>query len=296
MKMGAHPAIAKDVVRYVGDAVAVVIAETKHQARDAAERVDGRLRGAAGRHRSGEGAWTPGAPQLHPEAPKQPDLRLGDRRRGGDRRGARQGRPRRQARHRQQPPRAQRDGAARGARRLRPGRGATSRSTPPPRTRMSRRLVLSAFFDIAPENKLRVIAPDVGGGFGSKIFIYPEEIVCLWASKKVGGRPVKWTADRTEVVPDRRAWPRPCHPRRDGLRRQQQDHRPQGRHDRQFRRLHVDSSRRRCRPISTRTLLSGQYDIPAIYCRGRRGLHQHRAGRRRSRRRPARRRPSSSSA
>ncbi|WP_446916151.1 molybdopterin cofactor-binding domain-containing protein, partial [Klebsiella pneumoniae] len=37
------------------------------------------------------------------------------------------------------------------------------------------RLVLSAFVGIAPEHKLRVIAPDVGGGFGSKIFIYPEE-------------------------------------------------------------------------------------------------------------------------
>ncbi|MGE3067703.1 MAG: xanthine dehydrogenase family protein molybdopterin-binding subunit, partial [Hyphomicrobiaceae bacterium] len=59
------------------------------------------------------------------------------------------------------------------------------------------RLVLSAFVGIAPENKLRVIAPDVGGGFGSKIFIYAEETVCIWASKKVG-RPVKWTADRTE--------------------------------------------------------------------------------------------------
>ena len=60
------------------------------------------------------------------------------------------------------------------------------------------RLVISAFIGVAPEHKLRVIAPDVGGGFGSKIFIYPEEVVCLWASKKVG-RPVKWTADRSEA-------------------------------------------------------------------------------------------------
>jgi carbon-monoxide dehydrogenase large subunit len=59
------------------------------------------------------------------------------------------------------------------------------------------RLVLSAFYNIAQEHKLRVIAPDVGGGFGSKIFIYPEEMVALWAAKKTG-RPVKWTADRTE--------------------------------------------------------------------------------------------------
>ncbi len=60
------------------------------------------------------------------------------------------------------------------------------------------RLVMSAFLGLAPEHKLRVIAPDVGGGFGSKIFIYPEEMVALWASKKVN-RPVKWTCDRTEA-------------------------------------------------------------------------------------------------
>ena len=60
------------------------------------------------------------------------------------------------------------------------------------------RLVLSAFIGLAPEHKLRVIAPDVGGGFGSKIFIYAEETVCAWAARKID-RPVKWTADRTEA-------------------------------------------------------------------------------------------------
>ena len=60
------------------------------------------------------------------------------------------------------------------------------------------RLVISAFVGLAPEHKLRVVAPDVGGGFGSKIFIYAEEVVCLWASKRAGGVPVKWVADRSE--------------------------------------------------------------------------------------------------
>ena len=60
------------------------------------------------------------------------------------------------------------------------------------------RLVISAFVGIAPEHKLTVVAPDVGGGFGSKIFIYAEECVALWASKKLR-RPVKWTSDRTEA-------------------------------------------------------------------------------------------------
>ncbi|MGA7268333.1 MAG: molybdopterin cofactor-binding domain-containing protein, partial [Aestuariivirga sp.] len=60
------------------------------------------------------------------------------------------------------------------------------------------RLVISAFHGLAPEHKLRVIAPDVGGGFGSKIFIYAEEVACVWASKHIGGRPIKWTAERSE--------------------------------------------------------------------------------------------------
>ena len=59
------------------------------------------------------------------------------------------------------------------------------------------RLVLSAFVNIAPEHKLRVIAPDVGGGFGSKIFIYAEEAAVVWAARRIG-QPVKWTAERSE--------------------------------------------------------------------------------------------------
>ena len=60
------------------------------------------------------------------------------------------------------------------------------------------RLVIGAFMLSIPESKLRVIAPDVGGGFGSKIYVYPEEAVCTWASKKLK-RPVKWTADRSQA-------------------------------------------------------------------------------------------------
>ena len=47
------------------------------------------------------------------------------------------------------------------------------------------RLVLAAFMFQIPESKLRVVAPDVGGGFGSKIYVYIEEAVCVWASKKL---------------------------------------------------------------------------------------------------------------
>ena len=59
------------------------------------------------------------------------------------------------------------------------------------------RLIMGAFVLGVPEHKFRVIAPDVGGGFGSKIFIYPEECVVAWATKQIG-RPVKWTATRSE--------------------------------------------------------------------------------------------------
>src|SRR5580692_4554080 len=121
MKMGAWPAMAPEVVRFAGQAVAVVVAETKNQAKDA--------RAAIAEYDAAEEHFT-----LY-TTPQTPHVA---------------------------------------------------------------RLVLSAFYNIAPEHKLRVIAPDVGGGFGSKIYIYPEEMVALWASKKVG-RPVKWTGDRTEA-------------------------------------------------------------------------------------------------
>ena len=67
-------------------------------------------------------------------------------------------------------------------------------------------------------------------------------------------------------VPRRRARPRPRHPRRDGVRRRRQDHRRCRSRPSPISAPTCRPSRRRCRPISTRTLLSGQYDIPAIYC------------------------------
>jgi len=60
------------------------------------------------------------------------------------------------------------------------------------------RLLMGAFVLSIPEHKLRVVAPDVGGGFGSKIYHYAEEAFVTWAAKQVN-RPVKWTADRSEA-------------------------------------------------------------------------------------------------
>ena len=149
------------------------------------------------------------------------------------------------------------------------------------------RLVLSAFVGIAPENKLRVIAPDVGGGFGSKIFIYAEETICLWASKRVGGRPVKWTADRTE------SFLSDCHGR---------DHVTTAEMafdaDNRIIGLKVHTIANLGAYMSTFSssvptylyahAALGPVRHPGDLCRGRRGLHQHHAGRRRARRRAAR--------
>ncbi|MEM9795420.1 MAG: xanthine dehydrogenase family protein molybdopterin-binding subunit [Pseudomonadota bacterium] len=60
------------------------------------------------------------------------------------------------------------------------------------------RLLMGAFVLGIPEHKLRVVAPDVGGGFGTKIFHYAEEAFCTFAAKQIQ-RPVKWTSTRSEA-------------------------------------------------------------------------------------------------
>lgn len=59
------------------------------------------------------------------------------------------------------------------------------------------RMLMGAFVLQVPEHKIKVIAPDVGGGFGSKIYHYAEEAIVCWCAKQIG-RPVKWTAERSE--------------------------------------------------------------------------------------------------
>ncbi|CAN7585519.1 xanthine dehydrogenase family protein molybdopterin-binding subunit [Pseudorhodoferax sp. LjRoot39] len=60
------------------------------------------------------------------------------------------------------------------------------------------RLLMTAFVLGLPEHKVRVIAPDVGGGFGSKIFLYAEDVCLTWAAKQLNCS-IKWTADRSEA-------------------------------------------------------------------------------------------------
>jgi len=60
-----------------------------------------------------------------------------------------------------------------------------------------KRLLAESVFKLPPET-FRVITPDVGGGFGMKIFLYPEYVLCAFAARRLG-RPVRWAAERTEA-------------------------------------------------------------------------------------------------
>ena len=60
------------------------------------------------------------------------------------------------------------------------------------------RLLLAAFVTGIPEHKIRCISPDVGGAFGTKIFCYADMALTMFASKALGGRPVKWVEGRRE--------------------------------------------------------------------------------------------------
>ncbi|CAN1553099.1 CoxL Aerobic-type carbon monoxide dehydrogenase, large subunit CoxL/CutL homologs [Rhabdaerophilaceae bacterium] len=195
MKAGAHPALAQGKVRYVGDHVAVVIAETLAQAKDAAEavKVDYAVLAPVVELAS---ATQKGQSAIHDVAVDNVvfDWHLGDK--GATDVAFKKAKhiTRLDITNNRLVPNAMEPRAAIGD--YNAGEEAFTLYTTSQNPHVAR-LVLSAFIGIAPEHKLRVIAPDVGGGFGSKIFIYAEETVCVWAAKKVG-RPVKWVADRTE--------------------------------------------------------------------------------------------------
>jgi len=196
MKMGAWPAMAPETVRFVGQAVAVVIAESKNLARDAAEAVvvDYEELPVVANIKA---AIADGAAQLHPEAPGNIvyDWEIGDQKAVDDAFSKAANVVSFELTNNRLVPNAMEPRAA--VAEYNPAEEHFTLYTTSQNPHVAR-LVLSAFYNIAPEHKLRVVAPDVGGGFGSKIFIYPEEMVALWASKKTG-RPVKWTGDRSEA-------------------------------------------------------------------------------------------------
>jgi carbon-monoxide dehydrogenase large subunit len=258
----AHPALAIDTVRYVGDAVAVVIADTLEQAKDGAEQVvvDYDAQPAVA---SAVNALASASPLVHEDAPGNLcyDWEIGDK--------------------------AATDAAFDAAHHVTTIDIVNNRLIPnavEPRAAIGEydvgmdnltlyttsqnphvaRLILSAFNQVAPEHKLRVIAPDVGGGFGSKIFVYAEETVCLWAARKIK-QAVKWTAARSE------SFQTDAHGR---------DHVSKAElamdADGKFLGLRVNTVANMGAYLSTfstavpsylyATLLAGQYTTPAIYC------------------------------
>jgi carbon-monoxide dehydrogenase large subunit len=191
-----HMPLTSDVARHVGDPVAVVIADSPAAATDAAEkvRVDWQVLPAVA---VTETAAEPGAAQIHGAAPGNVAFKweIGDA--------------------------AATDAAFKQAAVTVKKRIVNQRlvaNAMEPRACLARyddatgeltlwvtsqnphvhRLLMCAFVLGIPENKVRVIAPDVGGGFGSKIFLYGEEVVCSWASRRLK-RPVRWTATRREA-------------------------------------------------------------------------------------------------
>jgi carbon-monoxide dehydrogenase large subunit len=190
-----HPPLAADTVHHVGDQIAVVIATSRAIAKDAAELVEvdyDELPVVAGL----EAASADGAALVWPDAPGNVcfDWEIGDK--------------------------AATDAAFEQATRVASIDVVNNRliaNAMEPRSAIGEydsgkdeytlyttsqnphviRLLMGAFVLGIPEHKLRVIAPDVGGGFGSKIFHYAEEAIMTWASRKLK-RPVKWTAERSE--------------------------------------------------------------------------------------------------
>ncbi len=195
IKVPPRPVLAQGKVRYVGEPVAIVIAESAYAAKDAAELVAVQYEPLPAVS-DGQKAHAKSAPQLFDDVPENQsfDWNIGDK--------------------------AKTDDAFKSAAKVVRQRLVNQRLIPnaiEPRACLAsyvpatgdltlwvtsqnphvHRLLMAAFVLGMPEHKMRVIAPDVGGGFGSKIFVYNEEVAVSWASKALG-RPVKWTAERRE--------------------------------------------------------------------------------------------------
>ena len=262
MKAGSHPALALEKVRYAGDHVAVVIADSLNAARHAADLV-GVEYDILDAVVDLAGAQEPGRPQLHADAPNNTVFQwhLGDAVAVDAAFAKAKHVARLELANNRLIPNAIEPRAAIGE--YDRGSGGYTLYTTSQNPHVAR-LVLSAFIGIAPENKLRVIAPDVGGAFGSKIFIYAEEVVCVWASRKIG-RPVKWVAERSE------AFLSDAHGR-DHLTAAEAAMDDTGK----ILAIRVKTKANLGAYLSTfassvptylyAPLLSGQYDIPAIYC------------------------------
>ena len=193
--MGFRPALAQHVVRFVGEPVAVVIAESRVAAKDASELVEVDYEDLPALTDMAE-AQSDTAPELHPEAPANRvfDWETGDE--------AATAAAFDQAAHRVRLdignsrliPNAMEPRSAIGV--YDPGTDELTLHLTTQNPHGARAL-LSFAVGFGPDHRIRVLSGDVGGGFGSKAPMYPEEVVCLWAARELK-RPVKWTAERGE--------------------------------------------------------------------------------------------------
>jgi carbon-monoxide dehydrogenase large subunit len=195
MKEPPHPILAQGKARYVGDGVAMVVATSYEAAKNAAELVEVEydVLKAVVDVRDAQAA---GAPLVHDEAPANHCYKwaIGEK--------AKVDEVFQEAAHitkldlvnNRLIPNAMEPRAAIGVYNRASDEYTLYVSNQNPHVE---RLLLTAFVMGLPEHKVRVVAPDVGGGFGSKIYLYAEDVCVTWASKKLN-RTIKWTAERSE--------------------------------------------------------------------------------------------------
>jgi carbon-monoxide dehydrogenase large subunit len=195
MKEPKHPVLADGKVRYVGDRVALVVADTLEQAKSAALLIEVGYEELAPVVDTAKAFGAGSA--VHDEAPDNQCYHWGI----GDKAGTEEAFSKAAHvttlafRNNRLIPNAMEPRAANAAYNPHEDSYTLYVSNQNPHVE---RLLMCAFVLGIPEHKLRVVAPDVGGGFGSKIYLYGEETALVWASKQIR-RPIKWTCDRSEA-------------------------------------------------------------------------------------------------
>ncbi|MBV6658781.1 MAG: molybdopterin-dependent oxidoreductase, partial [Devosiaceae bacterium] len=194
MRGGERPLLARDRVRHVGDALALVVARDARTARRAADAVVVEYEGLRS---TVDATKAPDGETLHPEAPDNVcfDWQFGDEA-GADRALS-------DAAHIVSlklvnnrviaAPLETRAALAQ----VDPVTDEATLYTTSQNSHLARKVICETLGFVS-DHTLRVVSPDLGGSFGSKIFIYPEECAVLWASKRLG-RPIKWVAGRREA-------------------------------------------------------------------------------------------------
>jgi len=196
LKTPVYPILATDTVRYVGQAVAVVVAESRYGARDAAETVVvdyDPLPAVTHPHSAADD----GAPQVHEEAPGNVafDWELGEAAPVAEAMAAAAYKVSVDLRNNRLIPHAIEPRCA--VAEFSPHSGELTVWMTSQNPHVHRLLMCIASLGL-PEHKIRIVAPDVGGGFGSKIAHYPDEAITAFCAMQTG-RPVKWTATRSEA-------------------------------------------------------------------------------------------------